>query len=377
MLRLRNQEFPDVFRAICSVLERDEISETYLAEFLEIAKAKKDELGLLKNMKMKHPITKTIGNLTRDRYDYLLSFRGRITNGLRSPLEAEREGAEVLAMWLDRYRAYFKLPRTSEQNTLVGQMEDDLDTNSTLSAALEDLGLTAIFNSIKLTTDEIELSFDMRSKDKEAQRIMARDVRNEAYEAMKRLINALDMAIEQNNENSEKYIGYWNEIGEILNMFNAKVQFRSTWHKRAAEKKNEQPIEGDVEVEDGDDVPEGNVEPTRTTQKSTSVMRSRPYSVVRLNEHMDDDLQKFEKENESWISTNDAMKNSVTNEDVSTSDDGNTAQADDAKTDNGATNNSAAGNGELTDDAQKTRETESGTTGHSDAKDSSDQESND
>ena len=62
--RLRNQEFPDVFRAICSVLERDEITETYLVDNLEKVKAKKEGLGLLKNMKRKQKTTPLSSGIT-------------------------------------------------------------------------------------------------------------------------------------------------------------------------------------------------------------------------------------------------------------------------------------------------------------------------
>lgn len=371
--RMRNQEFPDVFRAICSVLERDEITETYLADFLDKAKAKKDGLGLLKNMMRKHPITKTIRDMTLDRHDYLSSLTGKITAGLKSPLADERKAAQVLDVWLERYSAYLKLPKTTEQNTLVEQMADDIEIDSDIDEAMESLDLNSTFDSIKIITADIQNAYDRRSEDMEAQRIMANKVRREAYRAMKRLINALDMAIEEDNENSEKYIRYWNEIGKILDQFYAKVQMRSTWYKYAAEKKkNEQPVDGEVDGEMGDDA-NGNAPAARSTPRMTTTLRSTPYSTAGLNNGMGMDLQNGEETNEDLATTNDAMMGSgtINNNDVAAPTDGNTAQADDAKTDDVATSEATAtGNGELTDGDAKTATADGGTTGHEGATDS-------
>ena len=371
--RLRNQEFPDVFRAICSVLERDEISETYLVDFLEKAKSKMNSLGLLKNMRMKHPITRTITQLTRDRHAYLLSLKGKITYGLKSPIIEERNAANVLDAWLDRYREYLKQPRTSEQNNLVAQMADDIDKFANINDAFNSAGLLNMFDSIKAITTDIELAYDNRSESMEDQRIMANKVRLEAYDAMKRLINALDMAIEEGNENSEKYKRYWNEISKILDMFYAKVQMRSTWHKYAAEKKNEQPVDNGVDGETGDDA-EGNAPATRTTPRMTTAMRSTPYSTAGLNKGMDMDLQNGQPLNDSLTIDNDAddaMNGSVTfnNNDVATPTDGNKAQADDATTQNGTNGEATTGNGELTSSDPKPATVDDDTTGHSDAND--------
>jgi hypothetical protein len=323
-------------------------------------------------MKMKQPTTKLITDLTKDRHDYLLSFRGRITSGLKSPLAAERAAAVMLSMWLDRYRANFKSPRTSEQNNLVAQMADDLNSNTALTDAVEVLSLSDTFDLIVLVTSDIEKAYDNRSLMMENQRKEALDVRNQAYEALKRLMNALDMAVILDEENSEKYKGYWNEIGLILDKFNAKVQFRSTWHKYAAEKNNEQPVDNEVDGEMGDGA-QGDTSRMTAEPKSTMVMRSKPYSVVRLDDSMDMDLQRMEREKEieELESRNNAMMGSVINDDdVATTDADNTAQADDVETDSAETSETTTGNSGLTNDASKTSTKDSDTTGHEGATDS-------
>lgn len=369
--RLRNQEFPDVFRAICSVLERDEITETYLADFLEKAKAKRGGLGLLKNMMRKHPITKPINDMTEDRHNYLMSITGKITAGLKSPLANERKAAQVLDVWLQRYSANLKKPRTTEQNTLVEQMTEDIEIDTNIAEAMESLDLDPSFASIKLITADIMKAFDDRSENREIERIMAKEVRREAYEAMKRLINALDMAIEEGNENSAKYIRYWNEISKIIDAYYVKVQMRSKWYQYAADKKKEQAVDNETEGEMGDGA-DGNTPAQRTTPRMFTTMQNKPYSAAGLDNGMDMDLQNAGETNVDLAATGDAMNGSgtINNNDVATPSDGNTAQADDAKTDNVATTeDNATGNGVLTDGDAKTATADGTTTGHEGATD--------
>ena len=332
LVRLKNQEFPEVFGTICSILERGDITEQYLVECLEIAKAKQDGLKFLKNMRTKHPLTKTIDQLTRDRHDYLLSLRGKATYGLKSPLATERNAANLLVVWLGRYHEYLKVPKTHEQSLLVDQMVNDIDTTPNLAEALNNVGMKDMFTTIIEITKDIRSVFDNRSEDKQAQSREARKVRNEAYKAMKTLINAVDVSIKLGTENSDTYVGYWNEIARLLDGFNAKVLSRSTRRKTAAEKMEGLPVEGGEVEANEDDVPEGDMETSDATPKGAVAMQSRPYSAIRLNEHIDVDLQRMEEEIEKSNALEGAMNGSGTfkNDDAEASDSGNAAKADGA-----------------------------------------------
>lgn len=391
---LRNQEFPDALASIITILESDVVTEEYVLECLNVAKAKRDKLGLLKSRRKGHPLSATLRELNYNRHDYLLSFKGKINYGLKSPIETERKAAKVLNVWLDRYNEHLSSAKIHEQNTLVDQLADDVDTNDYLAEALNDAGLMNAFDSIKMITIEIREVFHDRSKDREEHKRKAYDRRRDAYEAIKMLLNSLEMAIKLKSENSDIYVGYWNEISRLLDRFNAKVQSRVTRRKNAAEQ-DQTPIEDEVDVEDMDnmedddmgdidnmdddnmegdnmdDVAEGDIEVTSTTPKSTMVMKSRPYSVVRLNESMDKDLQDLEKANEDWAATNGAMMESETinNDDVTTSDEGDTAKADDAETDNVAMDDATAGNGGLIDNASETSAEDGDTEEHDGAND--------
>lgn len=368
--KLRNQKFPEAFDNICTFLERGEITEDYLAACLNNVKAKKGELILLRNKRMKHPLTRTMSELNSARQDYLLSLRSTITNSFRSPYADERNAAKVLDIWLDGHREYLSKPRIHDQNRLVYQLTEEVDKDSALESAMELLNLTRIFGSIKMATSDIKAAFVKRSADQEAHNKKAAELRDGAYEWMKLLINALELAIKLESENSATYVGYWNEIAKMLDNFNASEQSRSTRRRNTAEK-NEQSVDDEVDGEMDVEVM-SNTPATRTTPKTTTTMRNTPYSAAGLNNGMDMDLQNVEETNEDLAATGDAMNGSgtINNNDVAAPTDGNTAQADDAMTDNvAASEATATGNGELTDGNPKTATADGGTTGHSDAND--------
>ena len=58
--KLKNEKFPAAYASILRTMEGSVITEEYLTECLEVAKAKQDELGFLGNMRGKHPLTEVI-----------------------------------------------------------------------------------------------------------------------------------------------------------------------------------------------------------------------------------------------------------------------------------------------------------------------------
>lgn len=365
--KLRNQTFPVAYASILSTLEESVITEEYLTECLELANAKQDELGFLENKRAKHPLTKIISELIKDRHDYFLSLKGSVTNALKSPIQANREAAKLLAAWLERYQEYLKTPRMYEQTNLMNQLNQDIERYDNISEGMATLNQVEVFDSIKLITREIQQKLRERSKDRQSQTRMVNVLRREALEALKTLMNALDMAIKLNSENSTIYLGYWNEIVRTLDEFNAKALSRRTRKRNTAEK-NEQPVDTEVDGE-MDDVPEGDTEMTPPAPKTTTAMRSRPYNVLRLNESMDMDLQTVEKAHEDWDATNDAMNGSgtINNNDVTTTNGSDTAKADDATADNKAMDDAATDNSEQTSSAEETSPAESDTKAHNGA----------
>ena len=349
MMRLKNQEFPEAFLTICSILERTELNEPYLAACLDLAKVEFNKLGLLKNRRRKHPLSRTLRELIFERHDYFSALRGRVTFCLKSPDAKERQAARVLHFWLEGYSELLSRPRMKQQNLLINQLLDDMSNSTAISDAMDDAGLRSYFNSIVDITQQIRDTILERSAERQKYREKAETLKRNAYETMKILTNALEMAIKLDSEDRDMYVDYWNEICGILTMFNTDARNRATRRRTAAEKEearkeNEQPMEGDedanAELDDEvlGDALEGDANmddvPVVRSAKSRSIqtLRNEPYHVVRLNGNgdMGTDLQPLKEEVEEPVSTADAMNGSGTliNDDAKASGNGTTVKAE-------------------------------------------------
>lgn len=362
LIRLRNQQFPEAYGTICSILERNEITEEYVTACFENVKAQRQKLGFLQNMKVKHHLSGTISELNNDRQDYFLSLKGRVASNLRSPNETERKAAKVLDLWLEGYREFLSTPRILEQNLLVDQLSEDIETQARIGTAMREAGVMEIFESIELITADIRTAYLQRSQEKEAQSRKANALRSEAYAAMKTLLNGIGMAIDLKSEDSAMYVGYWNEISTVLDQFNVKTLNRATRKKNATEGK-EEPMEDLVDGDKGGEA-EGDTPVTRIAPKMTwASTKSKPYGEMSLD-GMDVDLQNGAGADENSTSTTNAMSGSVTNGVETNGADKETADA--AVTMNAATE-STTGNGERPNEAKETTRVDADTTKHNGA----------
>lgn len=235
LLRLRNQEFPAAYGMISSILEGEEIDVEYVTQSFEAVKAHNKKLLFLKNMKLRHPLTKPISDLKYNRQDYMLSLKGRVTSALKSPIVKEREAAKILDLWLHGHREYLSTASIHEQTMLVDQMMDEISTVPRIQTAIEDAGVMGIMDSIQSTTTELNETFLSRTKEKVAASRKASELRSAAYLDMKAFLNSLELANTLGDLDNTVFMGYVNEINDITDHFKAKYQSRTTRRKNVAE----------------------------------------------------------------------------------------------------------------------------------------------
>lgn len=378
--KLTNQKFPAAYASILTTMEESVITEDYLKECLEVAKAKQDELGFLGNMRSKHPLTKVISEMNSSRHAYLLSLRGSANNALKSPFDDERKAGMVLVAWLEKYHQQLTAPRIYEQHNLVNQLNEDIDKYENIAEAMTTLNIARVFSSIRMITEDIAKTHKQRTRDKNAGNRLARLLRTNALTELKRLMNALDVAITQNSENRAVYVGYWNDIATELDAHNAAAESRKTRKRTAAEKDDKADgAEADGTEADGQMNQMGsmgndgadNAPKARSTGATATAMRSSVYATAGAKGGMDMDLQNAEETNEDLATTSNATMGggAINSNDVATTADGNLGQADDAKADDAASGDAnststATGNGELTGGDANSASTDGGTTGH-------------
>lgn len=344
LYRLRNQAFPEAFSTICSILDRSEIAEEYLAACLAKAKAHIPKLVCLKNMNLTHPLTKKLSDMKYERHDYFLAIKGRVSNNLRSPKETERKASAVLDLWLHGYRQYLATASINEQNNLVIQMADDISSDLEIATAMDDADCSDIFSAIESLSINIKDAILKRSADRVAKRRKADVVRRAAYKDMKTLLNGIDMAINLGSDDSSTYVGYRTEISDILNQFNAKTMSRATRKKNAedAQKDREEGNSADGGARGMEVLGNSMMTPKMAQPKSTTM--SGPYSVLAKHEDMGMDLQKGDSANASLTTEPLAMSESETN--------GGSLVDNDKKAEATATGNGDLGNNALGDAPQ-------------------------
>ncbi|MDD2476558.1 MAG: DUF6261 family protein [Dysgonamonadaceae bacterium] len=289
--KLKNQEFPAAYEMICSMLEEEELTVEDVAESYENVKAHIDKLHFLQNMKLQHPLTRTIRRLADQRNDYLRSLKGRVVSALTSPVETERKAAEVLNLWLHGYREYLSRARIHEQNVLVGQMMNNYQSKLAIQEAVADAGVQPFLDSISSITGEIKAALVTRAQEKTAAKRIAMALRRAAYRDLKIFFTSLQMAIVLNKNDSAIYQRYLNEVNDIMEQFKGKYESRITRRKNASEKADEnQPENHENDDQDGDTTP--------TDSQPESAGTSRKFNVVTLD---------------GMDSHNGVMSNSVTN----------------------------------------------------------------
>ena len=246
MTRLRNQEFPAAYSKIVSVLEKDEITVDYVARALETVKAHNDNLVVLRNMTTSHHLSKTINDTKHKRHDAYLSLKGKVTSALKSPSDEEREAAQVLDLWLSRYRKYFSRPSIHEQSSVIREMMAEVGERQDISSAIDTVGVVNLLDSLQAMTTKIDRDFMTRHSEKTEASRKAYALKRSAFADMKMLFNGVEMAITLDDGDSTVFMGYVKEINGLMDTFRAKYQSRVTRKKNAAdENQNAEPENGE------------------------------------------------------------------------------------------------------------------------------------
>ena len=357
--RVTNQEYHAGYMALSSVMEGREITADYVTNALDNVLAHKKVLVNMKNMKLRHPLTHQIKEMRDNRADYLLSLKGMIRAGLKSPIESVRNACYVLDAWLFGYRDYFSKPTIHEHTAMVEQITDDVKTNNNIKEAMLAAELMETIEHIELINTDIQVAYLMRSKEIAAMSRKAAKVRNDAYVDLIHLTNSMELAISLGHADSDIYEEALNEMADIASRFKAKYLIRMTHSRNAALEDTSYEDVTDEDATDEDATDNDGIENESTENESTE------------NEMLDGDNEPAKAENGVTFgamalngmdlqggnmpkngSSNGApaMSRSIINNGVATTN-GDTKTADNATTNNGATE-LATGNGAMDSDTE-------------------------
>ena len=231
---LRNQEFPQAFKEICSIYDVEQIEVLYVKESLERLKAHKEELKFVMEMRNPHPLTAVLDEQSALRRNYLMSMRGRIKACVNSPVANEKAAAKILSPWIDKHGKYFYNASISLQTRLVDNLSTDFQLNEEISEAITALGMSATFNEIHVITNRIEENFGIRSNKYAADVLRAKGIRDRAYTSLVVFLKSLDTAESLEDPEEPFYAEYKDKIDVRLKRYRINLQSRRTRSKNAA-----------------------------------------------------------------------------------------------------------------------------------------------
>ena len=276
MARFSNEDFKISFEFVCSDLEEKEFTvDDNIQQSFEKAVAYIHQLEILRSdSNGPHHLTKFIQEKRDLRHDYLSSARGRVTYFLKSPVSDERDAAQVLDAWLNRFSKNLNKRSIIKQSEMVQNLIKDLNASQAINQALETLGLSDTFLQIQLITVLLLEDHATRKKERLEKNLKSKEVRSVAYDRMKTLWTTIETAIKL-----EK--GDANELMEYLRIINSNISDIKTLHlnsktrlKTAAEKAAEEEKENAL--------PESGAQSNST--QSAGMQNRNAFSYVRKNE---------------------------------------------------------------------------------------------
>ena len=251
LMGLRNDEFPQFFNQLSSLLEEESVVDVYVKECLEDVNAHLEELKFVMNMRNPHPLTAKLEEQIVVRKTSLVSLRGKVFASLKSPIAAEREAATVLAGWIDKHcKGKLYSPSIIVHTRMVDNLKQDYTMSEAIAEAIEVLALSPVFDSICAISHSINRDFMTRNDEQAADVRKAFLIRSNAYKSLKKYFKALDLALSLEKGTDHFYLDYCRRIDKLLDNYRVRYLSRNTRRKNAAqkaedEKQNAEPENGE------------------------------------------------------------------------------------------------------------------------------------
>ena len=244
MKDLFNIEFGGLYKLIAEVKLWDNIDNPSLKQIRAIIKEQSKELVLLRNMKLRHPLTEEIQEKMRTRNEYLRCLRMRIEAAMLSHRPEERIAAKRLILWMRSYRKEIYTPNTLSQATLVQFLLLDREFYPDVQQATTLLGLDELINVITELVEEIRVIVLKRNKDKLGKSVESKALRKVAFENLKLMINAFEFADRLSSSETEK-----TQIEALVRLINCHLkEVHTTLKSRITKRKNKKEREKEAVV---------------------------------------------------------------------------------------------------------------------------------
>ena len=232
---LRNEEFPEFYNRLCSILEVDEVDDVNLKECLTEVISHEEELKFVMKMRNPHRLTAGLTRFVHERQTYVVSLRGKIFASLKSPLALERQAATILAGWMDKHWKD-KIYRASitTHSRMVRNMMQDHSLSTGIQEAAETLGLMPVIDPIVSITTNIDEALDVRAREQVADVRKAILIRRAAYQSLKKFFKAVEIALSLEKPGKHFYLDYSKLIDNYLDFYRIPYLARNTRRRNVA-----------------------------------------------------------------------------------------------------------------------------------------------
>jgi len=242
LMRLRNKEFPQAFKEICSIYEEEQIEELHVKESLSRLKAHLDELKFVWEMRNPHPLTEVLLEQNKLRKEYLVGFRNRIRAIIKSPIAEEKTAAKTLFFWINKHRKDIYSLSGIIQNELVDNLQTELGANEKIVLALSTLELTNVFDSILSLTNQIKAYVAKRHDDDQKNLIKTTRIRREAYAELVQFLKSLQTGVHLEDPEVGFYADFERKIDSRVDKYRARLLNRSTRKTNSENEKSESDV---------------------------------------------------------------------------------------------------------------------------------------
>ena len=227
---LRNIEFLALVQLLVMVLDSNKIDNINLKEATDRIKKQKKGLLLLRNTKLRHPLTRVINQKVNTRTEYLKCLRMKVDADIFSPKPEKRIAAERLKLWLRGYKKSLYAQSIHSQGQMVGFMKHERAEKSDIQNAVTLLDLDELLKDIEDITSEIDKFFKKRVQDKNYKSVKGQEIRGAAYEDLQLLIDTMAVSYRRSVSEMEKeqLTNLSEEINDQLIKMHAKLKSRNT-----------------------------------------------------------------------------------------------------------------------------------------------------
>lgn len=234
LMRLQNDEFPQLVNNIISVVKEDALSgEDQLSQaFFRLKTHEVDSIKEIRYYTQKHPLTAELNRRAEQRREHLYSLRYRVQAGMLSQKEEERQHALQLDNWLEPNKGKFAYPGVERQSRLVHNLAEALNAEEEKATALDALGLREIFEHLLNASVEMESLFRQRNKDMVRERERVKNLRKEIYVDLRSFLNVLESAARLEESPDGIYKQWVAEISKFMEHYRREYEKRRSLRKK-------------------------------------------------------------------------------------------------------------------------------------------------